>query len=511
MTIFDEKLTQCTALLLEEEEIRQRDETIQLKSGLSGTKNVLLDFAQPLHCNNDKVPFCNDKLPSIFSTREVHKIVSSYFHTVTEKITSSKSEYMPQQRPEKQATKLFANAGRTGEPFNQSDEKFIDSSELESSKKSSNVFRSARVIIQDTNVKNQNGKDNCSNRSRKTVNGQFVCPIKRENKQTKDEEGIVIRGDGSCKSNNSLEDEKLKNIDERMIELIKNEIMESGAKVEWDEVAGLTQVKKIIKEIVVYPMLRPDIFTGLRRPPKGILLFGPPGTGKTLIGKCIASQSNSTFFSISASSLTSKWVGEGEKMVRALFAVASLYQPSVVFIDEIDSLLTQRSEGEHESSRRIKTEFLIQLDGATTGEEDRILIIGATNRPQELDEAARRRFVKRLYIPLPESDARKQIVENLLKHERHKLTQQDIAHIAQQTNNYSGADMANLCKEASMEPIRSISFDQLENIHKNDVRSVTLEDFQQAIKSVRPSVSQSDLTQYITWDQTYGSGIHSSS
>jgi SpoVK/Ycf46/Vps4 family AAA+-type ATPase len=119
-------------------------------------------------------------------------------------------------------------------------------------------------------------------------------------------------------------------------------------------------------------------------------------------GKCVASQSKSTFFSISASSLTSKWVGDGEKMVRALFAVARCHQPAVIFIDEIDSLLSQRSETEHESSRRIKTEFLVQLDGATTDSEERLLVIGATNRPQELDEAARRRFVKRLYIPLPE-------------------------------------------------------------------------------------------------------------
>lgn len=114
-----------------------------------------------------------------------------------------------------------------------------------------------------------------------------------------------------------------------MVELIKSEIMDTGTPITWDDIAGLEFAKKTIQEIVVWPLLRPDIFTGLRRPPKGILLFGPPGTGKTLIGKCIASQSQSTFFSISASSLTSKWIGDGEKMVRALFAVARCYQPAV--------------------------------------------------------------------------------------------------------------------------------------------------------------------------------------
>merc|ERR1719277_923341 len=199
-----------------------------------------------------------------------------------------------------------------------------------------------------------------------------------------------------------------------MVELIKNEIMDCGQEVAWDDIAGLDFAKETVKEIVVYPLLRPDIFTGLRGPPKGLLLFGPPGTGKTLIGKCIASQSKSTFFSISASSLTSKYVGEGEKMVRALFAVARVHEPAVIFIDEIDSLLAQRSDSEHESSRRIKTEFLVQLDGCSTVGEERILIVGATNRPQDLDEAARRRLVKRLLIPLPENEARKQIIARLI-------------------------------------------------------------------------------------------------
>jgi len=174
----------------------------------------------------------------------------------------------------------------------------------------------------------------------------------------------------------------LDTLEPALVEKIVNEIMDHGPTVAWDDIAGLSDAKKAIQEMVVWPMMRPDLFTGLRAMPKGVLLFGPPGTGKTLIGKCIASESKSTFFSISASTMTSKWVGEGEKMVRALFAVAREHLPAVIFIDEIDSLLTQRSESEHESTRRIKTEFLVQLDGAGTDKNEHLLIVGATNRPQ---------------------------------------------------------------------------------------------------------------------------------
>ncbi|XP_012285761.1 fidgetin-like protein 1 isoform X2 [Orussus abietinus] len=361
-------------------------------------------------------------------------------------------------------------------------------------------FRSARAEFQSQQLKSNKPQQKKTLGGRGSVNSKFVCPLKRENNEPSTFEG--------SKANEAMdvEDERLKNIDPKMIELIRNEIMDSGVPITWDDIAGLEYAKKTIKEIIVFPMLRPDIFTGLRRPPKGVLLFGPPGTGKTLIGKCIASQSKSTFFSISASSLTSKWIGEGEKMVRALFAVARVHQPSVVFIDEIDSLLTQRSETEHESSRRIKTEFLVQLDGAATAEEDRILVVGATNRPQELDEAARRRLIKRLYVPLPELEARKQIIVNLLSSERHSLTTRDIEEIAELSKGYSGADMTNLCKEASMGPIRSIPFNLLENIKKEDVREVTVEDFKQALTYVRSSVSQADLSIYVEWDRTYGTG-----
>lgn len=363
-------------------------------------------------------------------------------------------------------------------------------------------FRSARDELYIQEMKKNKSAPKKTLGGRGAANSQFVCPFKRD----KEESAQSYNTPQGKANTEEVEDERLRNIDQNMIELIKNEIMDSGKTITWDDIAGLEYIKKIVKEVVVFPMLRPDIFTGLRRPPKGILLFGPPGTGKTLIGKCIASQSKSTFFSISASSLTSKWIGDGEKMVRALFAVARVYQPSVVFIDEIDSLLTQRSETEHESSRRLKTEFLVQLDGAATSEDDRILIVGATNRPQELDEAARRRLVKRLYVPLPELEARKQIINNLLRSVHHNLDEENVAKIAEKSAGYSGADMTNLCKEASMEPIRSIPFSQLEDIKMEEVRHITNHDFEQALINVRPSVSQSDLNIYIDWDRTYGSG-----
>ncbi|XP_029445593.1 fidgetin-like protein 1 isoform X2 [Rhinatrema bivittatum] len=338
------------------------------------------------------------------------------------------------------------------------------------------------------------------------LHGKFVLPVPKQD-GCDENGGMQTKSHGGKPADSAQPmDERLKNFEPKMIELIKSEIMDHGPPVNWDDIAGLEFAKETIREIVVWPMLRPDIFTGLRGPPKGILLFGPPGTGKTLIGKCIACQSGATFFSISASSLTSKWVGEGEKMVRALFSVARCHQPAVIFIDEIDSLLSQRGEGEHESSRRIKTEFLVQLDGATTSSEDRILVVGATNRPQEIDEAARRRLVKRLYIPLPEASARKQIVVNLMSKEHRCLSEDEIQIIVQQTPGFSGADMTQLCREAALGPIRSIQITDISTITADQVRPIAYVDFQNALLTVRPSVSEKDLELYETWNKTFGCG-----
>ncbi|XP_073691259.1 fidgetin-like protein 1 [Garra rufa] len=330
------------------------------------------------------------------------------------------------------------------------------------------------------------------------ASSKFVSPMPRQEEEGNSKENIP--------QDMQPVDERLKNFEPKIIELIMSEIMDHGPPVAWDDIAGLEFAKATIKEIVVWPMLRPDIFTGLRGPPKGILLFGPPGTGKTLIGKCIACQSGATFFSISASSLTSKWVGEGEKMVRALFAIARCHQPAVIFIDEIDSLLSQRTDGEHDSSRRIKTEFLVQLDGAATSAEDRILVVGATNRPQEIDEAARRRLAKRLYIPLPEAEARRQIVANLMSREKSQLGADEMEKVVQGTEGFSGADMTQLCREAALGPIRSIRLSDIATISAEQVRPILYCDFQEALKTVRPSVSSKDLELYEEWNKTFGCG-----
>lgn len=260
-------------------------------------------------------------------------------------------------------------------------------------------------------------------------------------------------------------------------------------------------------EAIVYPILRPEFFTGLRRPPKGVLMFGPPGTGKTLIAKCVANNANATFFNVSASTLTSKWIGEGEMMVRALFTYARVMQPSVIFIDEVDCLLSQRSENEHESSRKLKNEFLIFLDGCGTGDSDRMLLIGATNRPQELDEAARRRFTKRLYIPLPEKEARRDMINYYLSKCTNKLSDVEINELAESTAGYSGADLKTVAEEAAMMPFRDLTRKfGLTNIKEEDIPPMELEHFKRALKKQRPSVSSESLKQYLDWDQQFGSG-----
>ncbi|KAH8059693.1 AAA ATPase-like protein [Aureococcus anophagefferens] len=309
--------------------------------------------------------------------------------------------------------------------------------------------------------------------------------------------------------------ERLKGCDPELVKRIEREIMHSGAITTFDDVAGLQDAKRSIMEMVIWPMQRPELFTGLRAVPKGMLLFGPPGTGKTLIGRAIASSSGATFFSISASSLMSKWIGESEKLVRTMFAVAGHKEPSVVFIDEVDSLLSQRSSDENEASRRLKTEFLVQLEGVGSGDasnRERVLVVGATNRPQELDEAARRRFVKRFYVPLPDDAARRSLLGTLLKHNRHSLSPAELdGDVVDRTRGFSGADIRNLCQEAAMGPMRDVGSSLFAGggapgvLSEDQIPPISFAHFDNALKITRATVAPEDLVGYEAWDAQFGS------
>ncbi|KAH7291989.1 hypothetical protein KP509_29G045400 [Ceratopteris richardii] len=295
-----------------------------------------------------------------------------------------------------------------------------------------------------------------------------------------------------------------KGIDTKLAAIIENEILDRSPAVSWDSIAGLEKAKQTLMEMVILPIKRRDLFVGLRKPARGLLLFGPPGNGKTMLAKAVASESSATFFCISASSLTSKWVGEGEKLMRTLFAVARARQPSVIFIDEIDSIMSTRSSNEHDASRRLKSEFLVQFDGVMSNEDDHVVVMGATNRPEEIDDAVRRRLVKRIYVPLPGFSTRVDLLRKLIKGNSYSLSQGDLEDIAQLTDGYSGSDIRALCQEAAMIPIRELG-SRVNTVKADQVRSLKYTDFEQAMRSIRPSISKSQLQHFERWNESFGS------
>uniref|UniRef100_A0A8W7MTT5 Spastin n=1 Tax=Anopheles arabiensis TaxID=7173 RepID=A0A8W7MTT5_ANOAR len=297
----------------------------------------------------------------------------------------------------------------------------------------------------------------------------------------------------------------VKGVEPKLVQIIMDEIVEGGAKVQWQDIAGQEVAKQALQEMVILPSVRPELFTGLRTPAKGLLLFGPPGNGKTLLARAVATECSATFFSISAATLTSKYVGDGEKLVRALFAVARELQPSIIFIDEVDSVLSERSSNEHEATRRLKTEFLVQFDGLPANSEaDRIVVMAATNRPQELDEAALRRFPKRVYVTLPDRDTRELLLRRLLQKQGSPLSDADLAHLAQLTEGYSGSDLTALARDAALEPIRELNVEEVKNMDPTKLRSIRESDFHNSLKRIRRSVAPQSLAAYEKWLQDFG-------
>ncbi|RUO95866.1 P-loop containing nucleoside triphosphate hydrolase protein [Jimgerdemannia flammicorona] len=240
-------------------------------------------------------------------------------------------------------------------------------------------------------------------------------------------------------------------------EIIATEVVHPNEiKVTFDQIGGLDPIIQDLKESVIFPLRYPQLFTsasGLLGAPKGVLLYGPPGCGKTMLAKALARESNATFINLHISTLTDKWFGESNKLVSALFSLARKLQPSIVFIDEIDSFLRERRSNDHEITGMMKAEFMSLWDGLTTGEDTRILVLGATNRPNDIDQAILRRMPKRFAIRLPSETQRRGILEIMLK-DINLDPSLDMDDLVRRTAGCSGSDLKEVCRNAAMIPVR---------------------------------------------------------
>ncbi|KAL4871014.1 hypothetical protein BDV12DRAFT_184120 [Aspergillus spectabilis] len=342
--------------------------------------------------------------------------------------------------------------------------------------------------------------------------------------------GKVSQGSGK----GGKEDDEGEDADSKKLRsALAGAILSEKPNVKWEDVAGLEGAKEALKEAVILPIKFPHLFTGRRQPWKGILLYGPPGTGKSYLAKAVATEANSTFFSVSSSDLVSKWMGESERLVKQLFNMARENKPAIIFIDEVDALCGARGENDSEASRRIKTELLVQMDGVGNDSKG-VLILGATNIPWQLDTAIRRRFQRRVHISLPDINARMKMFMLAVGSTPCTMTQADYRSLAELSEGYSGSDISIAVQDALMQPIRKIQTAthykkvlhegqekltpcspgdngamemRWENVEAERLLEppLVLKDFVKAVRNSRPTVSQEDLKRNTEWTAEFGS------
>ena len=312
---------------------------------------------------------------------------------------------------------------------------------------------------------------------------------------------------------------------------LEQTVIQSG-KITLDDIAGLEEAKMLLKEAIVLPLQYPHLFVGKRKPWRRILLYGPPGTGKSRMAQAISSEIDSKFYSVSSSDLLSSWFGESEKMIRELFENARLQEgKAIIFIDEIDSLCRKRESKEAETTRRVKTELLKQLEGANQLSHVDVFFICATNCPWELDTAFLRRFEKRIYLALPDRKARHALLKIFTGEIQLELKEDELTDFLDQTEGYSGSDIRTCVSDALLEPIRELqeathwkwsedktSLTPCEGTDLNAValrmnsiprekvqpRCVNHSDLVKSLAANHSTISQEELQRYEDFTNTYG-------
>jgi SpoVK/Ycf46/Vps4 family AAA+-type ATPase len=304
--------------------------------------------------------------------------------------------------------------------------------------------------------------------------------------------------------------------------LITDIVLPHEIDTSFDDIGALDNVKTTMNELILLPLKRPELFRRgtLSKPTKGLLLFGPPGTGKTMLARALAHGADAAFMSISMASIGSKWFGDGERMVQAVFSLAKKLAPCIIFVDEVDAMLSQRSSSgkgdnnEHEAMRKIKNEFMMQWDGLKSSEADRIVVVGATNRPFDLDDAVLRRMPRRLLVDLPGPEQREAILRIMLKDDMKENAlspEVNLSAVAAETAGYSGSDLRAVCIAAAYRPIQELLRNEKADgrtREASELRQVTQEDFLAALREIAPSLHESTaaVASLREWNEMFGEG-----
>ena len=301
--------------------------------------------------------------------------------------------------------------------------------------------------------------------------------------------------------------------------LVSNVISPADIGVTYEMIGGLKKVKDVLRQTITYPLKFPQLYAeGIAAEAvKGLLLFGPPGTGKTMLAKAVATEGGATFLSVDASTIENKWLGESEKNAKAVFTLARRLAPCVVFLDEVDSILSSREHGDdstHGTLTSVKTTLMQEWDGLQTT-SDRVVVIASTNRPFDLDEAVLRRLPRRIFVDLPDAETRQEILRVTLAQNR-LAPDVNLTTIAADLEGYTGSDIKEVCREAvlrisheaaaELEARGGIAQAAAGGAESAALRPVAQEDFQHAMDKLSASVSEKgrEMQRVLEWNDQYG-------